>query len=450
MAENKPQDFSIPGKKPPQAIEAESSLLGGLMLDKSAIAKVADVLIVRDFYKDNHQAIYKVMIELFDKAEPIDILTVSRKLADKGKLEQIGGNTYLAELVNSVPTASHVAQYAKIIREKRILRDLISASHDIGQFGYDESEDIDVLLDKAENRIFSITQHTLTQDFLPVKKTLAEAFERLDRLSKQRGMPRGVPTGFRDLDNKLSGLQNSDLIILAARPGIGKSAMALNIAANAARQGVTVGIFSLEMSNDQIVDRLIAANAGIDLWRLRTGRIETQDFENIQNTLGELSKSPIFIDDAASTNILQMRAMARRLQAREGLGLLIVDYLQLMQPRVMSDNTVRQITEISRSLKVLARELNVPVLALSQLSRAVERRIPSVPILADLRDSGSLEQDSDVVLFIYREKDPDTKNYKSESQIIIAKHRNGPVGQIKLMFDDARVTFRTMERELEE
>jgi replicative DNA helicase len=445
----------ILGKRPPQAIEAEESLLGALMLEKSAIFKVADFLIPRDFYKSDHQEIYKAMIDLFEKGEPIDVLTVSRRLADKNLLDQVGGNSYLTELVNSVPTAAHVMEYAKIVQRKRILRDLIDASYDIAELGHNEIEDVDILLDKAEKRIFSIAQQHLTQDFVPVKSTLEEAFERIDTLSKRKGMPRGIATGFRHLDDILAGFQKSDLVLLASRPAMGKSSLALNFAANIAiYEKVPVGIFSLEMSKDQIVDRLIAGQSGIDLWRLRTGRVsaegEENDFTRIQRAMGVLSEAPIFVDDAASMNVLQMRAMARRLQAKEGLGLIIIDYLQLMEPRVASDSTVRQITEVSRSLKVLARELNIPVLAISQLSRAVERRSPPRPVLADLRESGSLEQDADVVMFIYRERDPELGKHKNNTDIIIAKHRNGPVGVIQLYFDERTVSFRSIEKRFEE
>jgi replicative DNA helicase len=437
---------------PPQSIEAEQSLLGCLMLDKNAIIRVADFLQPRDFYKRIHQEIYKATIELFEKGEPIDLLSVSTRLKEKNLLEEIGGNSYLTELINSVPTASHILSYAKIVQRKRILRDLIEASQEIGAMGYNESEDIDILLDQAEKRIFSIAQKSLTQNFLPVKSTLEEAFERIDRLSKQRGIPRGLPTGFVDLDNILAGLQKSDLIILASRPSLGKSALALNFAANiATSEKVPVGIFSLEMSKDQVVDRLIAAQSNVDLWRLRTGRLsgegEDNDFLRIQQALGILSEAPIYIDDAATSNILQMRAMARRLQAEQGLGLIIVDYLQLMEPRNPAASLVQQMTEVSRSLKGLARELNVPVLALSQLSRAVEQRSPQVPRLSDLRETGAIEQDSDVVLFIHREDRyrPDTPR-KNIADIIIAKHRNGPVGKVELYFDERYVSFRNLEK----
>ena len=396
---NESPKTELPEKLPPQNIEAEKSTLGALMLDKEAIVKVADFLQPRDFYRETHQKIYQAMLELFEKGEPIDFLSVSTRLREKNQLEEIGGNSYLTELVNSVPTASHVLSYAKIIQKKRILRDLIEASYEIGQMGFNESEDVEEILDRAEKKIFSIAQKSLTQQFTPVKAGLEEAFERIDKLSKHQGGLRGVPTGFRDLDNLLAGLQKSDLIILASRPSLGKSALALDIARNiAVREKIPVGIFSLEMSMDQIIDRLIASISGIDLWRLRTGRLSTQgednDFARIQHALGILSESPIFIDDAASSNILQMRAMARRLQAEHGLGLIIVDYLQLIEPRNPTLSPVQQMTEISRSLKGLARELNVPVLALSQLSRAVEQRSPQIPRLSDLRESGCLSGDT--------------------------------------------------------
>jgi replicative DNA helicase len=440
----------LPEKLPPQNIEAERSLLGSLMLDKNAIIKVADFLEPRDFYKETHREIYTAMQELFSRGEPVDILSVSARLQEKEKLEAIGGAAYLTELINSVPTALHVLNYAKIVQRKRILRDLISVSYEIGQMGYNESEDPEVLLDRAERSIFSIAQKSLRQNFIAVKDTLEDAFERIDLLSRHEGKLRGVPTGFTDLDNMLAGLQKSDLIILASRPSMGKSAFAIDIARNAAMYTKQpVGIFSLEMSKDQIVDRLIASQAGIDLWRLRTGRLSTQsdDFQKIQEALHVLSETPIYIDDAATANILQMRAMARRLQAEKGLALLIVDYLQLMEPRNTETSMVQQVTEISRSLKSLARELNVPVLALSQLSRAVEQRVPQVPRLSDLRETGALEQDADVVLFIYREEKykPDTPR-KNIADIIVAKHRNGPVGKVELFFDEQLVTFRNLAK----
>jgi len=430
--------------------------LGCLMLDKNAIIKVADFLRPKDFYKGIHQEIYQVMVDLFERSEPIDLLSVSTRLKEKELLDKTGGNAYLTQLINTVPTASHVLNYAKIVQRKRILRDLIEASQEIGLMGYEESEDIDVVLDKAEKRIFSIAQHSLSQDFIPVKSTLEGAFERIDQLSRYEGKLRGLATGFLDLDNILAGLQKSDLIILASRPTLGKSALALGVARyTAVEEKIPVGIFSLEMSADQVVDRLIAAQANVDLWRLRTGKLsgegEDNDFARIQQALGGVSEAPIFIDDAASSNILQMRAMARRLQARHGLGLIVVDYLQLMESRNPAESMVQQMTEISRSLKSLAKELNVPVLALSQLSRAVEQRSPQIPRLADLRESGALEQDADVVLFIHREDKyrPDTSR-KNIADILIAKHRNGPVGRVELYFDERRASFRNLEKEYQE
>ena len=401
MANNSP-NTSFLEKLPPQSIEAEKSLLGCLMLDKNTIIRVADFLLPKDFYKKIHQEIYNAVLDIFGKGEPIDILSVSTRLKEKNFLEDIGGNSYLTELINSVPTASHAQNYAKIIQRKRILRDLIEASQEIGVMGYNESEDIDILLDKAEKRIFSIAQKGLTQNFLPVKASLEDAFERIDRLFKHKERLRGLATGFTDLDNILAGLQKADLIILASRPSLGKSAMALNLAANIAiSQKMPVGIFSLEMSRDQVVDRLISTQSNVDLWRLRTGRLSAEgddnDFSRIQQAMGVLSEAPIYIDDVATSNILQMRAMARRLQSEKGLGLVIVDYLQLMEPRNTEANIVQQMSEISRSLKGLAKELNVPVLALSQLSRAVEHRSPPIPRLSDLRESGCLTGDTLIV-----------------------------------------------------
>jgi len=450
MAENS-QNFALPEKLPPQSIEAEQSLLGSLMLDKNAIINMADFLKPEDFYRKTHQEIYSTCLELFQKSEPIDILSVSNRLREKNLLEEVGGNSYLTELINSVPTPSHALNYAKIVHRKGILRNLIDASQEIGQIAFNETEDTDVILDKAEKRIFSIAQKGLTQEFVPVKLTLADAFERIDKLSKHEGGLRGLPTGFTALDNILAGLQKSDLIILAARPSLGKSAMALNFAANIAiHQKIPVGMFSLEMSRDQVVDRLISSLSGVDLWRLRTGRLSAEgddnDFTRIQQALGILSEAPIYIDDAASPTVLQMKAMCRRLQAENGMGLVVIDYLQLMEPVNPDANPVQQVSENSRALKALARELNIPVLVVSQLSRAVEQRSPQIPRLSDLRQSGTIEQDADVVLFIYRED-----RYRPESSkkgiadIIISKHRNGPVGRVELYFDERCVTFRNLE-----
>lgn len=455
MPKNPSKKFELPDRLPPQSIEAEQSLLGCLMLDKNAIVKVADFLKVRDFYRKNHQEIYGAMKELYERGEPIDLVSLSNRLKEKKKLKEIK-SAYLTEIINSVPTAAHTLNYAKIVQRKRILRDLIDASHEIGLMGYDEVEDVNQLLDKAEKRIFSISEKSLSQNFIPIKATLEETFERIDKLSKNEIPLRGLSTGFPDLDNILAGFQKSDLIILASRPSLGKSSLALDFIRSAScRQNIPTGIFSLEMSKDQLVDRLISSQSGVDLWRLRTGRLSTDgednDFSKLQQAFGVLSEAPIYIDDSASSNILQMRAMARRLQADKGLGLLVVDYLQLMQPTNPNISIVQQITEISRSLKELARELNIPVLALSQLSRAVEQRSPQIPRLADLRDSGSLEQDADVVMFIHREDKykPNTSR-KNIADILISKHRNGPPGVVELYFDEQRASFRSISKQSQE
>ena len=445
-----------PDKLPPQNIEAEQSVLGCLMMEKNAIIKVADILKPGDFYRPAHNLIFEAMLELYEKNEPIDLLSLNNRLGELGRLENIGGPAYLTELVNRVPTAAHVLHYAKIVHHKKVLRDLIETAERLTLLGYKEEEDLESVLDEAEQQVFRISQTNLTQDFLPVKDTLEEAFERLDRLHKGDGASRGVPTGFYDLDNYLSGLQKSDLIILAARPSLGKTSLALDIVRQVAiKSNTPVGIFSLEMSRHDVVDRLIASQAGVDLWRLRTGRLSLDGIDNdlvkIQEAMSVLSEVPIYIDDAPSPTVLQMRTMSRRLKAEHGLGLIVVDYLQLIQPRTNFDNMVQQVTEISRSLKGLARELECPVLALSQLSRAVEGRPDQVPRLADLRESGSIEQDADVVLLIYREdkskKDSPRPNI---ADILIAKHRNGPTGKVELYFNESQVSFKNLEKHFNE
>lgn len=435
-------------RMPPQNIDAERSVLGSLMLDSKAIDVVIDILSPEDFYSPKHRIIYQAMMDIYEKKEPIDVLSISSRLKDKKQLENAGGGSYLTELVNCVPTASNVKHYAEIVHKKSVLRNLIESSGHISQLGYDEETDIDELLDEAESKIFSIAKISTKQRFSNIKSALVDAWERFDRLHKTKGEIRGVPTGFSDLDNLLAGFQKSDLIILAARPSIGKSALALDIARNVACSNIPVGIFSLEMSTQSLVDRLIAAEARVDSWKLRTGRLsDDDDFKSIRNALDKLSSAPIFIDDESSANVLQMRAKARRLQTEHGLGLLIVDYLQLMVPRNKSDNMVQQMTEISRSLKGLARELEVPVLAISQLSRAVESRNPPIPKLHDLRDSGSIEQDADVVMFIYREdKYKENSDKKNMAEILVEKHRNGPTGKIQLYFNPEKVSFSSIAR----
>ncbi|OGZ79338.1 MAG: replicative DNA helicase [Candidatus Staskawiczbacteria bacterium RIFOXYD2_FULL_37_9] len=439
---------NLPDKLPPQNTEAEQCLLGCLMLDKDAIVKVVDFIKAEDFYKGGHQDIYQTMAELYEKSDPIDILSVSARLKERNKLENIGGSAYLTSLINTVPTATHVSNYAKIVRQKKILRDLISASEEIGLSAFNEAEEVDVLLDKAEKTVFGIGQRSLTQQFLPIKDILADTFERLDELSKYAGKMRGVPTGFTDLDKILGGLQKSDLVILAARPSMGKTSLALDIARNVAvLENKPVGLFSLEMSKDQLADRLLASLANINLWNLRNGRLAQDDYSRLQHAMGSLSDAPLYIDDAGSVNILQMRAMARRLQANKGLSLIVIDYLQLMDPMNKFQSSVQQVTENSRALKMLAKELNVPVLVLSQLSRAVEARVPQIPRLADLRESGAIEQDADVVLMIYREdKYNENSLSKNIAKVMIEKHRNGPTGGVDLYFDENRVSFRNLDK----
>lgn len=451
---NTPEIKKMSVRMPPNDLEAEKSVLGSLMLDKNAVHIVSDILKPEDFYSEKHSIIYEAMFDLYKRKDPIDILSVSSRLKEKKQMDQVGGNSYITELINGVPTSSNAKYYAEIVHKKSVLRDLIESSNHISQLGYNEAEDVDEILDQAEKKIFSVARFSLKQKFQNVKGMLGEAWDRIDRLHKSKEELRGVPTGYPDLDNLLAGLQKSDLIILAARPSMGKTAFALDIARNVAiGKNIPVGIFSLEMSSQQLVERLLAAEAKIDAWKLRTGRgLNDEDFSRLSNSLDKISRAPIFIDDEASTNILQMRAKARRLQAEHGLGLLIVDYMQLMVPRQKTDNIVQQMTEISRSLKGLAKELDVPVLALSQLSRAVESRRPPIPKLHDLRDSGSIEQDADVVQFIYREdkyKDNDDSDYNpefSEAQILVEKHRNGPVGKIKLHFHPNKITFTSIEK----
>lgn len=444
--------LTIPaGRIPPQAIEAEQSLLGCVLLDGNTIIRVGDFLRPDDFYRKEHRAIFQAILDLFVRHEQIDILSVANALKDGGVLAELGGNTYLASLVNRVPTPTHALQYAKIVKRKKVLRELIDASHAIAELGWSEGEDVERVLDEAEQKIFAISQQSLSKDFIPVRLTLEAAYERLEKLAQHEGGSiRGVPTGFPDLDSMLSGLQPSDFIILAARPSLGKTSLALDIARNVAlKTKKPVGIFSIEMSQDQVVDRLWSAESNVNLWKIRNGKIpqESEDFDRLRDALDRLSEAPIFIDDAPSPTVLQMRTLARRLQAEHGLSLIIVDYLQLIATHTSADSLVQQVTEISRGLKTMARELNVPVLACSQLSRAVEARTDQVPKLSDLRESGSLEQDADVVLFIYREdKAKRESTQRGIAEIHVSKHRNGPTGKIMLRFDEECTRFWSLDR----
>ncbi len=440
-------------KLPPQDIEAEQSVLGALMIDKDAIFSIADLLVPDDFYKKSHSMIFDAVRRLWERHEPIDILSVTSELKTKDELKVVGGSSYLTELVNMVPTSAHVLHYAKIVKEKRVLRELINASAEITENAFHPEDDLENILDAIEQKIFSISQKSLARNFIPLKDDLKEAYEGIEKLHQKQGEQlRGVPTGFEGLDNILSGLQRADLIIVGARPSYGKTAFVFDIARNAAiKHGHSVGIFSLEMSREQVIDRFIAAEAQVDLWKLRTGRLnDAMEFEMIQSAFDKLSRAPLFIDDAASPNIVQMRSMARRLQAEQKkLSLLIVDYLQLIQPRTNYESVVQQVTEISRGLKGLARELDVPILAVSQLSRAVDQREVKVPRLSDLRESGSIEQDADVVIFLYP-KHRDRTDMPAEEQniveVIVAKHRNGPLGTVPLYFDKQKVSFRTIDK----
>lgn len=428
-------------KLPPQHIEAEQSVLGALMIDKDAIIKVSDILHAVDFYKPEHQKIYAAVVDLFEKRQPIDLLSVTTRLKEKDDYAKVGGSGYLTELINGVPTASHIAHYAKIVREKRVLRDLIAASSEIADTAFSPTEDIEQTLDAVEQRIFSISQRSLPKKFVYLPEELSLAYERIEKMQDLDGGVRGIRTGFGKLDHLLLGLQPSDLVVLGARPSLGKTSFALDIARHAAvKEGKIVGVFSLEMSKDQIIDRIIAAESQVPLWRIRAGKIkEDMHFRFLQEALDRLSRATIYIDDAAAPNIMQIRSMARRLQIEHGMDLLIVDYLQLITPREGRElSMVQQVTEISRSLKSLARELNVPVLALSQLSRGIEQR-GGRPKLSDLRESGSIEQDADVVLFLHKEGDP--AKQENVMEVIVAKHRNGATGVADLVFNSEYATF---------
>jgi len=435
---------------PPQNTEAESAVLGSLLVDKDAIIRIADVLVPDDFYRTDHNLIYEAMQVLFEKRIPIDLVTLSGQLETTKKLEDVGGSTYLATLANGVSGAANILHYANIVREKSILRRLISAAGGIGELGFEEVENVASIMDRAESLLFAVSQKYLKDKFIPIKDVLADAFDRIDKIHRDKGALRGVPTGFRELDQKLAGLQKSDLIIIAARPSMGKTAFALNIAENiAVEQKVSVGIFSLEMSKEQLVERMLSSQSGIDSWKLRTGNLSDDDFPKIGYAMGVLSEAPIFVDDSPVATVMEIRAKARRLQMEHNLGVIIIDYLQLMEgQRKSSDgNRVQEISEISRSLKTLARELDIPVIALSQLSRAVEQRHPKIPMLSDLRESGSIEQDADVVMFIYREDyyDKDTER-KGITDILIRKHRNGPTGEVELLFQPEQTRFRDLDR----
>ncbi len=434
----------------PQSVDVEASLLGSVLIDPDAIVKIADMINPIDFYDQRHRLIYESCVRLYEEGSPIDVITLSEDLRSEGQLHDVGGASYLTQLTNTVPTATHAEQYASIVATKSIRRRLIAASNEIAEIGFDEKRSIAELVEEAESRLFEVSQRHVKNDIISMETILADSFERLDGLHKDKGTIRGIPTGYKDMDNMLAGFQRSDLVILAARPSMGKTALSLNLAQNVAvDSGFAVLVFSLEMSKEQLVDRLLASEAGVNSWNLRTGNLSDSDFEKIGHAMGTLSEAQLFIDDTPGITVSELRTKARREAHKRELGLIVVDYLQLMSGGAKfsgSDNRVQEISEISRGLKGIARELNVPILALSQLSRSVESRSPQIPQLADLRESGSIEQDADVVAFIYRE---DYYNPESERpnimDVFIKKHRNGPTGKVELYFDRERQKIKSLD-----
>ena len=452
MSDNRPkkQNKNAAGLRvPPQSLDSERAVLGSIMLRKDAMSEVEDILNPESFYAYKHKLIFQAMLDLHSKNEPIDMLSLSTRLEEQKKIDQVGGSKYLAEIVNTVPSSTNVKHYAYIVQKKAVLRSLIEAADYVSELAFSEGDDhMDDILDLAEKKIFAVVSSPSNQKFVSLKDSLPEAWERLEKLHENKGELRGVPTGFRDMDSMLSGLQNADLIILAARPSMGKTALSLDIARRSATQhDKSVLFFSLEMSSQQLVDRMLSAQSRVNAWNLRTGRLSSdKEFTHLRDSLDKLSKAKIFIDDQPGNSIVRMKALSRRIKAEKGLDLIIVDYLQLMTTSKNYDSMVNQVTEISRSLKSLAKELDVPVIALSQLSRAVESR-GGKPRLSDLRDSGSIEQDADVVMFIHREdKGKDESERTGIAEILIEKHRNGPTGKVDLYFDDKTTTFLDLEK----
>lgn len=435
-------------KIPPHNDEAEQCVLGAVLIDKNAIITVTEILIAQDFYNDINGIIYSAMLALYEEQKPIDFLTLSEQLKRNKQLKKID-TVYITELIEKVPTAANVYTYAKIVKESATKRNLIQAGVEVAELSYDEKSDVKDILDKAESAIFSISQSNMIRGFVQVKETLTESFDRIDELHRKGAGLRGVKTGFQDLDNILSGMQKSNLIILAARPGQGKTAMVLNIGLNVAiAEKQPVGIFSLEMSKEELVDRLLISQSDVDAWKLKTGRLNEDDFLKLSEAMGRLADAPIFIDDTPGLSLVEMRSKARRLQLEHNLSLLIVDYLQLVDPGKRYENRVQEVSMVSQSLKNLARELNIPVLAASQLNRSVEHRGEKKPQLADLRESGAIEQDSDIVMFLYRTETEDVGPL-IPTNLAIAKHRNGPTGEIRLLFQGNRIQFRSIEQSRE-
>jgi len=436
-------------KIPPNDVQAEKSVLGAVLIDSSAINLVAEFLRAEFFYLPEHKMIYSAMLTLFEKQQPIDLVTIQSQLKNEGNLKKIGGQTYISELINVVPSSAYAEHYANIVKDHYVKRRLIEFSSRLTEKAFDEKGDVKALLDIAETDIFSLSQQHVHQNFFELKEILAQSFERLEEFMKRGSQYRGVPTGYPDLDNKLAGMQDSNLLILAARPGIGKTTLALNIALNVATKSkMPVGFFSLEMSKEELVDRLLVGQADIDAWRLKTGKLSDDDYKRLTQAMGELSDAPILIDDTPGISILEMRTKARKLKMEKDLKLIIVDYLQLANAGRHFDSRVNEVSFVSQNLKNLARELRVPVLAISQLSRAVEQRGSKKPQLADLRESGAIEQDADVVMFLYQEDDNEDllDQNKRMIKLFIAKHRNGPTGEIDFMFRGDRVKFFSMEK----
>jgi len=437
------------GKIPPQNLDAEKSLLGAVLIDEETLADVSEHASAKDFYDKRHAAIYAAMIRLYERHKPVDLLTLTDELTKKDELDMIGGSAYLTELTNYVPTAAHAEAYAEMVAQKAIRRRLIRASAEIGELGYAEDADVQELLQKAEQELFSVSDQSLKQDLVSIEQILTDSFDRMEELHRNKGALRGVRTGWRDLDNMTAGLQRSDLIILAARPAMGKTTLVTNLAYNVATVAKQpVLFFSLEMSKEQLVDRMLADASGVDAWNIRTGNLSDEDFSKLSEAMGEMAEAPIYLDDTPGLSVMDMRTKARRAAHDAPLGLIIVDYLQLMQGSGKDNgNRVQEVSEISRGLKLIAREMNVPVIALSQLSRSVENRSPQIPQLADLRESGSIEQDADIVMFIYREAyyNPETER-ENITDLIIAKHRNGPVGKVELYFHPERLRFMSLDK----
>jgi replicative DNA helicase len=446
----KPTNAPSDAKIPPQNLDAEMSLLGAILIDEETLADISDKLRPNDFYDKRHVLIFDAMMRLYERHRPVDLLTLSEELTKKAELEIVGGSAYLTELTNYVPTAAHAVSYAEIIAQKAVRRRLIKASADIAELGYNEDQEISELLSSAESELFAVSDTNAKQDLVSLEQILTESFDRMEELHRGGGKLRGIPTGWRDLDNMTAGLQQSDLIILAARPAMGKTTLVTNLAYNVATKAKkSVLFFSLEMSKEQLVDRMLADASGVDAWNIRTGNLSDDDFEKLSHAMGEMAEAPIFIDDTPGVTVLEMRTKARREAHNNPLGLIIIDYLQLMQGSGRSDgNRVQEVSEISRGLKLIARELNVPVIALSQLSRTVETRSPQIPQLSDLRESGSIEQDADIVAFIYREAyyNPETER-QNITDLIIAKHRNGPVGKVELYFHPERLRFMSLDKQ---